>query len=67
MDHMRKQYVKEKDYEVVEMWKREWWSLYKTDLLGKRSLREPFSLERPFRAEPFLEKKTKSGSLFVRM
>ena len=30
MDQMRKQYIKEKGYNVVEMWECEWWNLYKT-------------------------------------
>ena len=30
MDQVRKQYIKEKGSNVVEMWKSEWWNLYKT-------------------------------------
>ena len=30
MNQMRKQYIKEKGYNVVEMWECEWWNLYKT-------------------------------------
>ena len=31
IDKMRKQYMKEKGYNVVEMWECEWWNLYKDD------------------------------------
>ena len=36
MDQMRKQYIKEKGYNVVEMWEREWWNLYKTTTCVKK-------------------------------
>ena len=49
MDQMRKQYLKDKGYNVVEMWKCEWWNLYKTTTCNKEHLREPFSYKRPLR------------------
>ena len=30
-DEMRRDYIQQKCYEIVEMWECEWWSLYKTD------------------------------------
>ena len=45
MDQMRKQYIKEKGYNVVEMWECEWWNMYKTTTCMKEHLREIISLE----------------------
>ena len=39
MDQMRKHYIKEKWYDVVEMWESEWWNLYKTTTCVKELLR----------------------------
>ena len=63
MDQMRKQYIKEKGYNVVEMWECEWWNLYKTTTCDKENLRESFPYKRPLREETLLEQ-IKSGKLF---
>ena len=63
MDQMRKQYIKEKRYNVVEMWKCEWWNLYKTTTCVKEHLRESFPYKRPLREENLLEQ-IRSGKLF---
>ena len=63
IDQMRKQYIKEKGYNVVEMWECEWWNLYKTPTCGEENLRESFSYKRPLREERLLEQK-RSGRLF---
>ena len=63
MDQMRKQYIKEKGYHVVEMWKCEWWNLYKTTNCVKQHLRESFPYKRPLREESLLEQ-IRSGNLF---
>ena len=60
---MKKQYIKEKGYNVVEMWECEWWNLYKTTTCVKEHLRESFPYERPPREETLLEQ-IKSGKLF---
>ena len=62
MDQMRKQYIKEKGYNVVEMWKCEWWNLYKTTTCVKEHLRESFPYKRPLREESLLEQ-IRSGKL----
>ena len=62
MDQMRKQYIKEKGYNVVEMWECEWWNLYKTTCV-KEHLRESFPYKRPLREENLLEQ-IRSGKLF---
>ena len=57
MDQMRKQYIKEEGYNVVEMWECEWWNLYKTTMCVREHLRESFPYKRPLREENLLEKK----------
>ena len=49
MDQMRKQYIKEKGYNVVEMWECEWWNLCKTTSCVKEHLRESIPYKRPLR------------------
>ena len=63
MDQMRKQYIKEKGYNVDEMWECEWWNLYKTTTCVKEHLRESFPYKRPLREENLLEQ-IRSGKLF---
>ena len=60
---MRKQYIKEKRYNVVEVWEREWLNLYKTITYVKEHLRESFPYKRPLRVETLLEQ-VRSGKLF---
>ena len=63
MDQMKKQYIKEKGYNVVEMWECEWWNLYKTTTCVKEHLRKSFTYKRPLREKTLLEQ-IKSGKLF---
>ena len=63
MDQMRKKNIKEKGFNVVEMWKCEWWNLYKTTTCGKEHLRESFPYKRPLREEILLEQ-IRCGKLF---
>ena len=63
MDQMRKQYIEEKGYKVVEMWECEWWNLYRTTTCVKEHLRESFPYKRQMREETLLEQKG-SGKLF---
>ena len=55
MDQMRKHYIKEKEYNVVEMWDCEWWNLYKRTMCVQEHLRESFSYKRPLREERLFE------------
>ena len=41
-DEMRRVYIQQKGYKIVELWVCEWWSLYKTDASVKSHLREYF-------------------------
>ena len=63
MDQMRKQYIKEKRYNDVEMWECKWWNLYKSKTCVKEDLRESFSHKRPLWEEKLLEQ-IRSGNLF---
>ena len=63
MDQMRKQYIKEKWYNIVEMWEFEGWNLYKTTTCVKEHLRESFPYKRPLREQSLLEQ-IRSGKLF---
>ena len=63
MDRMIKHYIKEKGYNVVEMWECEWLNLYKTTPCVKEHLRESFPYKRPLKDETLLEQ-MKSGKLF---
>ena len=60
---MRKQYIKEERYNVVEMWECEWWNLCKTTTCVKEHLRESFPYKRPLKVERLLGQ-IRSGKLF---
>ena len=60
---MRKQYIKEKRYNAVEVWECEWRILYETITSVKEHLRESFHYKRPLRVERLLEQ-MRSGKLF---
>ena len=63
MDELRRHYLMEKGYTVIEMYECEWWQLYKTDVVVKQHLRESFPYKTPLTEERLLEK-IKNGSLF---
>ena len=54
-DEMRRGYIQQKGYPIVEMWECEWWRLYKTDASGKSHLRENFPYKRPWSEEQLLQ------------
>ena len=53
-DERRRDYMKQKGYQIVEMWKCEWWSLYKTDASVKSYLRKNFPYRRSLSEEGLL-------------
>ena len=53
-DEMRRDYIQQKGYQIVEMWECEWWSLYKTDASVKSHLRKNFLCRRPLSEEGLL-------------
>ena len=46
-DGMRRDYIQQKGYQIVEMWDCQWWSLYKTDASVKSHLRKDFPYRHP--------------------
>ena len=60
---MRKEYIQQKGYKVIEMWKCKWWELYRTDATVKNHLRANFPYQRPLSEERLMQE-IKSGRLF---
>ena len=54
-DEMRRDYIQQKGYEIVEMLECEWWSLYKTDAPVKSYLRTNLPYKRPLSEEQLLQ------------
>ena len=54
-DEMRRDYILQKTYQIVEMLECGWWSLYKTDESVKSHLRENFLYRRPMSEEQLLQ------------
>ena len=54
-NEMRRDYIQQKGYEIVEMWECEWWRLYKTDAPVKSYLRANFPYKRPLSEEQHLQ------------
>ena len=63
LDALRRHYIQEKGFKVVEMWECEWWRLYKTTNTVKQLIREHFPYRRSLAAEQLLEE-IKKGKLF---
>ena len=62
-DELRKQYIEEEGYNVIEIYESDWWKKYKTDKVDEQHLREASLYKMPPRELRFLEN-IKSGSLF---
>ena len=54
-DEMRRGYIQQKGYQIVEMWECEWWSLYKTDAPVKSYLRANLPYKRLLSEEKLLQ------------
>ena len=63
LDAIRRHYIQEKGFKVIEMWECEWWRLYKTTNTVKQHIRELFPYRRSLAAEQLLEE-LKEGKLF---
>ena len=63
LDELRRGYIKEKSFIVIEMWDCEWWILYKTTTNVKLHIRENFPY-RPSPTEQKLLEGIKKGNLF---
>ena len=64
-DEMRRDYIQQKGYQIVEMWKCEWWSLYQTDAPVKNYLRGNFPYKRSLSEEQLLQKISMGDSLVM--
>ena len=62
-DALRRHYIQEKGFNVIELWECEWWRLYKTTNSVKQHIREHFPYRRSLAAEQLLEE-MKKGKLF---
>ena len=62
-DQMRKEYIQQKGYKIIEMWKCNWCELYRTDVTVKINLRANFPYQRPLSEERLMQK-IRSGKLF---
>ena len=55
-DKLRRDYIQQKGYQIVEMWECEWWILYKTDASVKSHIWEFFPHKRPLSEEQNLQR-----------
>ena len=62
-DQMRKEYIQQKGYKIIEMWECNWWELYRTDAIVKNHLRTNFPYQRPLSEERLMQE-IKSRRLF---
>ena len=63
MDELRREYIKEKGYNIQDMWECEWFEHFKTDSSFKNHVKTNFHFKRPLSTDCLLEQK-KNGSLF---
>ena len=52
---MRRDYIQQKGFQIVEMWQCGWWSLYKTDASIKSHFRKKFPYRRPLSEEGLMQ------------
>ena len=62
-DELRRNYIQEKGFTVIEMWECEWWRPYKTTINVKLHIRENFPYGRSLTEHQLLEG-IKEGNLF---
>ena len=55
LDELRRGYIQEKGFTVIEMWEFEWWRLYKTTTIVKLRIREKFPYRRSLTEQQLLE------------
>ena len=46
-NQMRKEYIQQKRYKIIERWECKWWELYRSDATVKNHLPADFPYERP--------------------
>ena len=57
MDDLRREYIRNKDYKIKEMWECEWWQNFETNEKIKNLIRSKFPYERPLSTDSLLGKK----------
>ena len=60
---MRKEYIQQKEYKIIEMCECNWWDIYRTDATVKNHLRTNFPYQRPLGEERLMQD-IKSRRLF---
>ena len=63
LDELRRHYIQEKGFNVIEMWQCDWWRLYKATNNTKQNIPEHFPYRRSLAAQQLLEE-IKKGKLF---
>ena len=63
LDELRRGYIQEKGFTVIEMWECEWWRLYKTTTNAKLHIRENFPYRRSLTEQQLIEE-IKKGKIF---
>ena len=63
LDALRRHYIQEKGYKVIEMWECEWWRLCKTTNTVKQHIREHFPYRSSLGAEQLFEE-IQEGKIF---
>ena len=63
LDALRRHYIQEKGFDVIEMWECEWWRLHKTSSNVKQHIRKHFTYRRSVAAGQ-LSEEIKEGKLF---
>ena len=62
-NQMRKEWIQQKGYKIIEMWGCKWLELYRNDVTVKNHLRANFPYQRPLREERLMQE-IKIGRLF---
>ena len=63
LDALRRHYIQEKGFNVIDIWQCEWWRLYKTTITVRKNIGEHFRYRGSLAVEQLLEE-IKEGKLF---
>ena len=66
LDELRRGFLEEKVFTVIEMWECEWWRLYKTTINVKLSIRENLPYRRSLTEQQLLEGINKGKAIWLR-
>ena len=65
MDELRREFIKEKGYNIQEMWECEWLEHFKTDSSVKNHVKKNFLYRRPLSTDSLLEKNKERISFWL--